>query len=132
MGQRTLKVLQGDLAKAARFSPEDLEFFAKVLNDILMEFSLRRDTSGDRATEAEMKVELAVALLKCADSGDRDCESLKRKALAALESNPARSVGASSTDHAGVAAPVGPAKERTVHAARATAAADPDAGGLSP
>ena len=77
--------LHVDRARVRFYDPEDLEFLWKVQRDILEDLIIERSPWAAPKNADHTKARLAVALLECADTGERDEERLKRHALAALD-----------------------------------------------
>ena len=85
MAKGILSILQVDSARVRFYDPEDLEVLWKVQRDILDDLIIEGSPWAASRNVDHTKARLAVALLECADTGERDQERLKRHALAALD-----------------------------------------------
>ena len=85
MAKGILSILQVDSARVRFYDPEDLDYLWKVQRDILDDLIIEGSPWAAPENADHTKARLAVALLECADTGERDQERLKRHALAALD-----------------------------------------------
>ena len=82
MGANT-KVLHVDTTNFPAYDSEDLNYFQRILNDIMDEPGSLVSLS---VKEREyLRVQLAAAIFRCAEAGERDYARLKRSAIAAVE-----------------------------------------------
>ena len=85
MAKGIFNILQVDSARVRFYDPEDLDDLWKVQRDILDDLIIEGSPWAAPRNVDHTKARLAVALLECADTGERDQERLKRHALAALD-----------------------------------------------
>ena len=85
MAEGIFNILQIDSARVRFYEPEDLHELWKVQRDILNDLIIEGSPWAAPENADHTKARLAVALLDCADTGERDQERLKRRALAALD-----------------------------------------------
>jgi hypothetical protein len=76
--------LHANTSVVAHYDSDDMRLFDKILDDILSELSDQRSPLTEPKHEDTVRTLLAIALLKCAESGERDYDRLKRAALAAI------------------------------------------------
>jgi hypothetical protein len=82
MGVNSNKVLHVDTSNFPVYDTEDLDYFQRVLNDIMDEHGSRGSLS---VSEKEyLRVQLAAAIFKSAEAGERDYTQLKRSAIEAV------------------------------------------------
>jgi hypothetical protein len=87
MGANSFRVMHVDARNFPIYDTDDLNFFQKILNDIMNEYGSLGSLS---ANESEyLRVRLAAALFKCAEAGDRDYQRLKRSAIETVAAVPA-------------------------------------------
>ena len=82
MGANSNKVLHVDTRNFPVYDTEDLNYFQRILNDIMDEHGSRGSLS---VSEKEyLRVQLAAAIFKSAEAGERDYARLKRSAIEAV------------------------------------------------
>ena len=86
-GSASMKVLHVDAAKIGFYETEDLDFFSSVLREIVDDLIIERSPLVAPEHRDSTKARLAIALLHCADRGERDRSRLTRQALAALHAD---------------------------------------------
>jgi hypothetical protein len=86
MGANSNRVLHVDASNFPVYNSEDLDLFQSILNNIVEE----HETVGSLSTSDKeyLKAQLAVAIFKSAESGDRDYERLKQSAIEAVSAAP--------------------------------------------
>jgi hypothetical protein len=80
------EVLYMDASEFPIFESEDMAFLQRILNDITDEYA-----SYGKMSEKEMlylRLQLAAALFRCAETGERDYTRLKRSAIEAVSPAP--------------------------------------------
>jgi hypothetical protein len=85
MARGIFNVLQVDSARVRFYEPEDLHELWKIQRDIFNDLIIEGSPWAAPENADHTKARLAVALLECADTGERDQERLKRHALVALD-----------------------------------------------
>jgi hypothetical protein len=85
MAKGIVNFLQVESARVRFYELEDLRELWKVQRDILDDLVIEGSPWAAPENADHTKTRLAVALLECADTGERDQERLKRHALAALD-----------------------------------------------
>lgn len=86
MGANSNKVLHVDTTNFPVYDTEDLNYFQGILNDIIDEYK-----SYDLLSINEreyLKVQLAAAIFRSAEAGERDYALLKRNAIEAVSAVP--------------------------------------------
>jgi hypothetical protein len=92
MGASDKKVVYMDASEFPIFESEDLAYLQKILNDITDECA-----AFGKMSEKEvlyLRLQLAAALFKCAEAGERDYTRLKRSAIEAVSPAPTSASGA--------------------------------------
>jgi len=86
MGANSNRVLHVDASNFPVYNSEDLDLFQSILNNIVDE----HESVGSLSTSDKeyLKARLAVAIFKSAESGDRDYERLKQRAIEAVSGAP--------------------------------------------
>ena len=80
------KVLNVDTGNITVYDTEDLSLFQKILNDIIGD----RESLGSLSVSDQeyLRTQLAVAIFKSAEAGERDYSRLKRSAIEAVSAAP--------------------------------------------
>jgi hypothetical protein len=86
MGANSKMVLHVDAWNYPVYDSADLECFQHVLNDILGDYESLGSLSNNE--KAYLKAQLAIAIFKSADSGERDYTQLKQSAIEAVSAVP--------------------------------------------
>jgi hypothetical protein len=91
MGANSNKVPHVDARSFQIYDSADLDYFKRILNDILGDYeSLDSLSKNDKDN---LKAQLAVAIFKSADTGERDYMRLKRSAIEAVSAVPSSDPG---------------------------------------
>jgi hypothetical protein len=82
MGANSKKVMHVDTRNFPIYDSEDLDYFQRILNDIMDEHGSRGSLS---ISEKEyLRVQLAAAIFRSAAAGERDYARLRRSAIEAV------------------------------------------------
>jgi hypothetical protein len=90
MSANSNKILHVDAGHCPVCDTEDLDYFQRILDDIVDEYSLGLLPVNDKEY---LKAQLAVAIFKSAEAGDRDYARLKRSAIEAVSAVPSSDPG---------------------------------------
>ena len=82
MGANSNQVLHVDTRNFPTYDTEDLNYFQRVLNDIMDENGSRGSLSVHE--KEYLRVQLAAAIFRSAAAGERDYARLKRSAIEAV------------------------------------------------
>jgi len=86
MATNTDKIVRIDARNFPRFGSDDLDYFQRILTDIVGDYEGRGALSvNDREY---LKVQLAAALFKRAEDGERDYARLRQSAIEAVSAVP--------------------------------------------
>ena len=69
-----------DPAARGAFDTSDLDFFHELVDDILAELR-GEDYLFEASPRGELRLQLAAAVFRCAESGERDYDGLRRRVL---------------------------------------------------
>jgi hypothetical protein len=86
MGANGNRVLHVDASNFPVYDTKDLDLFQSILNNIIEEYESVGYLS--KSDKEYLKTQLAVAIFKSAESGDRDYERLKQSAIEAVSAVP--------------------------------------------
>ena len=91
MGANSNQILHVDTRNFPTVDTEDLNYFQIILEDIIED---HEPVSSLPASEREyLRVHLAAAIFKSAESGERDYTQLKRSAIEAVSAAPSSNSG---------------------------------------
>jgi hypothetical protein len=84
MPDRSAKVSHANGAVVAQYDSDDLNLFEDIIENILDELSAQGNPLVTPDNEAATRTEPAIPIFKCAETGERSADRLKRHALGAL------------------------------------------------
>jgi hypothetical protein len=91
MGANSNNVLRVDARSFQVYDSADLDYFQRILNDIVDGYESPGSLSKNE--KEYLKAQLAVAIFKSADTGERDYTRLKRSAIEAVSAVPSSDLG---------------------------------------